>query len=602
MSIDVNDLLSTVFICDNLPFLKAIPSESIDLVCIDPPFGKTKTFVGRLTKPLSKEELRIERELMAGWGITDPDSAYHAGLEWPDLEKSADEEGRNARFDDIWSFSKQVYEDWADRIAAENPGLDLLIESTRYTQGDAIAAYIAFMADRMLEIRRILAPTGSIYLHCDNEANAYLRQMMDAVFGGGNFRSEITWPRHTSNQRGSQHLPRTWGNTVDTILFYAKSSRTRVSPYQELTEEEIPAKFPLVDEQGRRYYDDSSHIWSSPNMGARPNLCYTWEKEGYAFTNPHSSGWRLSRERMEEEYAKGNIVILPNGRLQRRKYVEEWRGTTVGSLWDDIAPVAGRERAGYPTQKPQALARRIIEASCPEDGVVLDCFAGCAYVPVAAQLTGRRWIACDMSPRAWTIIRRQFHKHPDLGIMTEGEIAPDPNKPELLAELQMFGKIIKVRGPDSLPEPAPQASQGMFRGVVRKPRPAYHIRAVETDQQIWDAFIGTWGPICWYCGQPAMNLDRRQLQLDHVEPKKDDGSNDDCWNRALACSPCNSDKSNRLTPEQTIHKARQDGRIATDYLVDVQIRSFQDRMAWAKERWEKEVNIQRPLGENPEQQ
>ncbi len=246
MAADINDLLSTVFICDNLPFLKAIPSESIDLVCIDPPFGKKKTFVGRLTKPLSANELRIERELMGRWGITDPDSAYHAGLEWPDQEEDSEERGRNARFEDIWSFSKQVYEDWADRIAAENPGLDLLIESTRYTQGDPIAAYIAFMADRMLEIRRILTPTGSVYLHCDNEANAYLRQMMDAVFGKSNFRSEITWPRHTSNQRGSQYLPRTWGNTVDTILFYAKSSQTRVSPYQDLTEEEIPKKLGII--------------------------------------------------------------------------------------------------------------------------------------------------------------------------------------------------------------------------------------------------------------------------------------------------------------------------------------------------------------------
>ena len=187
-----------------------------------------------------------------------------------------------------------------------------------------------------------------------------------------------------------------------------------------MTAAERENKFPLTDQDGRRYYDDSVHIWSTPNMGARPSLCYTWQKEGHTYTNPHPSGWRLARERLEEEYAKGNFVILPGGKLQRRKYEDEWRGTTVGNLWDDISPDLGREDVGYPTQKPQALARRIIEASSPENGIVIDCFAGCAYVPVAAQRAGRRWIACDMSPRAWTVIRRQFHKHPALGIRTEG--------------------------------------------------------------------------------------------------------------------------------------------------------------------------------------
>ena len=96
------------------------------------------------------------------------------------------------------------------------------------------------------------------------------------------------------------------------------------------------------------------------------------------------------------------------------------KGKHPDDVITNIQPIApsAKERTGYPTQKPQALARRIIEASSNPNDIVLDCFAGCAYVPVAAQITGRRWIACDMSPRAWTVIRRQFHKHPDLGIIT----------------------------------------------------------------------------------------------------------------------------------------------------------------------------------------
>ena len=231
-AVNIDDLTSTVFICDNLPFLKAIPSESIDLVCIDPPFGKKQTFVGTLVKPLSKDELRIEKELLQSWGVTDPDSAYEAGLEWPD------QEGTTAKFEEIWNFSRHVYAGWIEQLELVNPGLDFLIKSIRYTQNNGIAAYIAFMAERMFQIKRILKPTGSVYLHCDNEANGYLRQMLDAVFGKANFRNEIIWERHTSTQRGSQHTPKSWGNTLDTILFYAKSRQATVEPWRPLTPQE----------------------------------------------------------------------------------------------------------------------------------------------------------------------------------------------------------------------------------------------------------------------------------------------------------------------------------------------------------------------------
>ena len=579
MPTEIDEMTSTVYISDNLPFLKSIPTQSVDLVCIDPPFGKRQTFVGTIKPPLSSDELRIEREMLLKWGITDLDSAYDAGLEWPD------QRGLTAKFDEIWNFSRHVYAGWIQSLEMLNPGLDLLIKATRYTQGDGVAAYIAFMAERMFEIKRILKSTGSVYLHCDHEAEAYLRQMMDAIFGKGNFRTAIRWPRHNSRQKGSQHAPKSWGSTLDTILFYAKSKSAGLMPWREMTPEERQKKFPLSDPDGRRYYDDSAHIWRTPNMGARPNLCYTWQKEGHSYTNPHPSGWRLSRERLEEEYARGNFVILPSGKLQRRKYEDEWRGTTVGNLWDDISPDLGKEDVGYPTQKPQALARRIIEASSPENGIVIDCFAGCAYVPVAAQLSGRRWIACDMSPRAWTVIRRQFHKHPALGIRTEGEIAPDPDEPNLRAELQMLGTMVKVRGPHELPPPAvATASQAHMKGITELKAPRYRVQPEETADQIWEAFVQEWGTSCWYCGEDK-NRDRRELQLDHIEPKALDGSNDDCWNRALACSPCNSDKSNRLTPEETIRQAREAGRIATDRLMTEQIARFSDREAWAKKRW-----------------
>ena len=538
MAVNIDDWTSTVFICDNLPFLKAIPSESIDLVCIDPPFGKKQTFVGTLVQPLTKDELRIERQLLQSWGVTDPDSAYEAGLEWPD------QEGKTAKFEEIWNFSRHIYAGWIEQLELLNPGLDFLIKSTRYTQNDGIAAYIAFMAERMFQVKRILKPTGSVYLHCDHAANAYLRQMMDAVFGRSNFCNEIVWRKYAGRKNNATTK---FSTQQETILFYRKSRFAEFNVlYEPISDEEVRKKYKFKDENGRRYRE-------------------AWGRR-----------YQLTGE-------------------NRRIYLEDQPGAAVGSLWveDGIQlNTSSSERVGYPTQKPQALARRIIEASCPEGGVVLDCFAGCAYVPVAAQRAGRRWIACDMSPRAWTVIRRQFHKQPDLGIRTEGEIPPDPNNPDLYAELQMLGKVIRVRGPYDLPEPVESEAQAVMQGVIHRANPKYRTQPEETKDQIWDAFVAEWGTACWYCGQPQ-NHSRRVLQLDHVEPNQRDGSNDDCWNRALACIDCNGDKSDKLTPEQTIDLALAVGRIPTPARALEQKEAFQRRMAWAAERWEREVKPNR---------
>ena len=241
---------------------------------------------------------------------------------------------------------------------------------------------------------------------------------------------------------------------------------------------------------------------------------------------------------------------------------------------------AHKERTGYPTQKPQALAKRIIEASSNPGDLVLDCFAGCAYVPVAAELTDRRWIACDMSPRAWTVLRRQFHKQPDLRIVTEGDFAEGEGvKPALGDE-----RVIHVRGPHDLPvRTTGEGSVTMRFGTL--PEPTYRQRPAEDAQTIWEAFVDQWGTQCWYCGT-SKDADRRELQLDHIEPNRRDGSNDDCWNRALACIACNSDKGNRLTPTETTDKALEAGRIRTPALRDEQREVFERRQAWACERWE----------------
>ena len=323
----------TVFISDNLPFLQALDTESVDLIVIDPPFGKKQTFQGQIRPPLTDSERTLEADLLNKWGVYDVASAYEIGVEYPD------QSGTTALFKDIWQFERVLEEDWYDRI--NDTSVWWLIESTRRTHDEDTAAYIAFMAQRMVEIRRILKPTGSVYLHCDHDANAYLRQMMDAVFGASNFRNEIIWA-YTGPSNTRRWFPR----KHDTILFYAKSNNAIFNrdavriPYRRMS--------------------GTGH--NSLARGARTN-----EEVKAA----------------EAEYAK--------------------RGKVIEDYWTDISGgghIPINERTGYPTQKPQALAARIIQASSNPGDLVLDCFAGCAYVPVAAEMLDRRWLACDMSPRA----------------------------------------------------------------------------------------------------------------------------------------------------------------------------------------------------------
>ena len=590
-NLNTADLDGTVFISDNLPFLKSLDTGSVDLVCIDPPFAKNETFAGNLRPPLSDDERRIERELMASWGVFDDDSAYVAGLEYPD------QEGTTARFADIFRFDRDVHEDWMRTVGERNPGLAALIESARYVHSDGIAAYIAFMAERMLEIGRVLTDDGSVYLHCDYTANAYLRQMMDAVFGASRFRSEIVWKR-----TGSQGSARRWGPIHDTILFYSKSDDYKWNRvYQDYDQEYIDSFYRFADEDGRRYGlvsltgagiagGDSGQAWRGVNP-ADSGRHWAVPMAALRRAFPNADVDSLSTRRKLDMLDEAGLVYWPQegGSVPRQKrYLDESPGVQIQDVITDISALGSRarERTGYPTQKPQALARRIIEASSDPGDMVLDCFSGCAYVPVAAQLTGRRWIACDMSPRAWTAVRRQFHKHPNLGIVTEGEIAADANGLKVSPQLETANRVIKVRGPHQMPERTTTDEWLPETPVGRLPRPRYKARPVESDREIWDAFVAQYGTTCWYCGTEKAN-DRRELQLDHVEPNARDGTNDDCWNRALACVACNSDKSDRLDPMETIEAALAAGRIATPARM-LEIKAmFAARRQWAKERWEK---------------
>lgn len=535
MPLNADNLNRTVFISDNLPFLMALDTESIDLVVIDPPFGKKQTFTGNLKPPLSALERKLERELMDEWRMYDAASAYELGVEFPD------QTGQTALFREMWRFERVLQADWWEQI--NDTPVWWLIESTRRTHGEDTAAYIAFMAQRIIEIRRILKSTGSVYLHCDHDANAYLRQLMDAVFGPGNFRNEIAWA-YTGPSNTRRWFPR----KHDTILFYAKSNKAVFNrdavrvPYNQET-------------LARRGRVEGARSFISPSV----------ETDG-----------RRSEKQVRSLFGQGKVP-------------ESW--------WDDIPALTNqRESTGYPTQKPQALARRIIEVSSNPGDIVMDCFAGCAYVPVAAEESGRRWVACDMSPRAWTVVRRQFAKKPELGMTVEGD---DAEYEEASPRFEGKG-VLSVRGPNQLPVRTDGAAGVEHLPPRRHPIPEIRFRQkpLETGEAIWRAFVEQWGTDCWYCGR-RQDADRRVLQLDHVAPNKGDGTNDDCWNRALACVSCNSDKGDRLNATQAIDKALAEGRIQTQAQRDAVVAAFSVRRQWARNRYEEIRKAATGLTPNP---
>ena len=477
---DRNFANRTLFINDNLPVLRGLNSATVDLIYLDPPFNSQRK--------------------------------YAAPTETP---------AEGQMFDDHWKWTELDVR-WLGEIDRRNPALSAVVNAARLTQGDGTAAYLTMMGIRLLEMHRILKPTGSIYLHCDPTASHYLKASMDAVFGNVAYRNEITWKRHTSIAKGSQHAPKTWGNNTDILLFYAKS-HAKLHPYRPMTTKEIGEQFPLKDEHGKHYYNDSSHIWSSPNMGARPNLCYEWSppadmwevqhpgKARPVFRNPHASGWRLSKDRMDEEYRKGNFVVKENGKLERRKYIHDFKGKQVGNLWDDIDPAIAKERTGWATQKPLALLQRVIKASSNPGDIVLDPFAGCATCCVAAEMEGRQWLGIEACENANEIIQLRLDEA-DMGILGTQTNASD--------------KVTIERN-------IPRRTDAEGIALAKRRR----TKAYKTEAN-FDFLYGKQRGDCPGCTKHFQSED---MTFDHITPQAKDGSHE-LDNLQLLCGPCNSIK------------------------------------------------------------
>jgi site-specific DNA-methyltransferase (adenine-specific) len=252
-------------------------------------------------------------------------------------------------------------------------------------------AYLVMMAERLVELHRVLRPTGSLYLHCDPTASHYLKIVLDTVFGVENFRNEIIWERSQPKGLASRKLPQ----NHDVILSYQKTSQAKWNKSASFKTydlddlpESIAQQYNKTDKTGRRFRYSSL---TNPNPD-RPNLTY----EFLGVTRV----WRWTKERMQKAYDEGIVVQTSPGSVpQQIRWLDEQQGMPISDVWTDIPFISPQsaERLGYPTQKPLALLERIIEVSSNEGDWVLDPFCGCGTTVAAAQKLGRQWIGIDVT-------------------------------------------------------------------------------------------------------------------------------------------------------------------------------------------------------------
>jgi site-specific DNA-methyltransferase (adenine-specific) len=346
---------NTLYTNDNLFVLYGMNSEIADLIYLDPPFNSKRMYSA-------------------------PVGTKAAG----------------ASFKDMWTWD-DINEAYLDKLVDKYPHLVSFIQSIGTMHSKAMMAYVTYMTQRLIEMHRVLKPTGSIYLHCDPTASHYLKNVMDGIFGSNNFRNEIIWKR-TNNPKGSQFKAKKYGQYNDVIFFYAKSKDAYFeldNAKKQLTDKELLKKYSLIDEHGRYY---KGPIECSPTMGDRPNLCY--EYKGYR--NKYASGWRMTKERLIELDERGDLGWGENGSPFRKLRPHDDRGHPISNLWDDLPRIQSKakEATGYPTQKPLALMHRIITASSKVGDLVLDPFCGCATTCVAAEQLQRKWIGIDVEEKA----------------------------------------------------------------------------------------------------------------------------------------------------------------------------------------------------------
>ena len=369
---------NTLYYGDNLAVLRDhIPDDSIDLVYLDPPFNSNRNY-----NILFKDEHGLEA-----------DAQIQA-------------------FEDSWHWNDVAARTYHELVSDGPEKVCQLVGALRYLLGTSqMLAYLVMMTARLVELHRVLKPTGSLYLHCDPTASHYLKIILDTIFEPTNFRNEIIWQRTNAKGLASTRF----AANHDIILRYTKSEMWIWNAQYTAHDPEYIEKFYRFIEpgSGRRY---SLADLTNPNKD-RPNLTY----EFLGVTRV----WRWTKERMHEAYQQGLIVQGQYGSVPRlKRYLDEQEGNPIGDVWIDIRPVQSQasEHLGYPTQKPLTLLERIIQASTNPGDIILDPFCGCGTAVAAAEKLGRRWLGIDITHLAISVMKsRMLEMFPGIAFQTIGE-------------------------------------------------------------------------------------------------------------------------------------------------------------------------------------
>lgn len=405
------ELNRTVFEGDNLDVLRGINSNSVDLIYLDPPFNSNKTY------------------------------------EAPVGSKAA-----GAAFKDAWTLSDVDLIEH-NRLKREQEWLYALIHAAKKTHSKGMFSYLMMMSPRLFELKRVLKPTGTIYLHCDSAVSHYLKLVMDGLFGADRFGSEVIWRR-----TGSHNSRKSFGRLHDTILCYHKSKEYTFNivrtPYMK---GHVDSRYTIGSDGRARFSSGGNVLTGAGATGGQS--CEPWRGFDPAAKGRHWAIPKYYEQMMSASYVnlsptkklealrlKGLVEIREgNAWPTMVRYLEERDGVPLGDIWayqpytqgtvwntnggidEDVKWLGPTdpERVGYPTQKPLALLERIVKASSNEGDVVLDPFCGCATTLIAAEFLNRQWCGIDISSKTAELIVQRIREKKDLFSFTGFRHATD---------------------------------------------------------------------------------------------------------------------------------------------------------------------------------
>ena len=479
----------TIFTGDNLDILRGINSECVDLIYLDPPFNSNRSYAAPL-----------------------------------------DSEARGAEFDDVWTLS-DMKEEWIDEIEYRRPSLYHLINGAKLSHDEGMAGYLTFMSVRLLEMHRILKPTGSIYLHCDDTAVHYLKSIMDALFGPHNYINNLVWKRATSHND-----PKRYGRILDHLLFYAKSAN-RYWNADAVTvakdDDQMLKAYPSQDDRGRYRSADLTGPKHNAQRGSPSTM--PWRQYDIFALN---RVWAVPKTGKYAEYIERNFIpgyrdivgihdrldALDRAGLIHHPQRGKWPGLKRYADADSGNPAqnlllypagftnysaSSNEYTGWKTQKPVALLEQIIKASSNPGDLVLDPFCGCATACIAAEKLGRQWIGIDRLPQAAQVLTDRAHRELQIPLDT----GDGPGWQDWTPFIQN--------------EP-PQRTD-LDRIVPANPQSDKELLYASQDRR---------------CAGCRYELPLHVLTIDHVHPQSLGGP-DTLGNLQLMCHTCNAIKGNR---------------------------------------------------------